>query len=408
MTKLIRFLLVPVVLAALSACNDEALQSVADKANQPLPQEIVAKLKSENMTRTSPIMMRIFKEEGVLEIWKQKGDGKYGKIAEYNICAWSGKLGPKKTEGDRQSPEGFYLIKPSQMNPDSHYYLSFNIGYPNKYDQSLGRTGSNIMIHGVCSSAGCYSMTDKNVAQIYAFARDAFQGGQRAFQVEAFPFRMTAENMAKHRDNPNMDFWKMLKVGYDYFEITKMPPDVNVCDRKYVFNQQVMDNSPFVATAACPSMQTPAPLQAAYSTYEKQFDKAYEVAVAQQSAEAAHNADVARRKQEVIQAEAQAKVKAEQRKEASRQATDHFFSSLTSFLPGSSPADKARASEAGAAIAQASPVSSTAASSQAGSTATAAGPVPAMDPRTGAAVQQVSASEQSGNDGSHKPFWKLW
>ena len=102
---------------ALAACNDDALQSVADKANQPLPQEIVAKMKSEGMTRTSPIMMRIFKEEGVLEIWKQKDNGRYGKIADYKICAWSGKLGPKKKEGDRQAPEGFYLIKPVADEP---------------------------------------------------------------------------------------------------------------------------------------------------------------------------------------------------------------------------------------------------------------------------------------------------
>ena len=189
------------------------------------------------------------------------------------------------------------------MNPDSHYYLAFNIGYPNAYDRSLGRTGSNIMIHGVCSSAGCYSMTDKNVAQIYAFARDAFEGGQRAFQVEAFPFRMTPENMAEHRDNPNIDFWKMLKVGYDYFEITKQPPEVNVCDRKYVFNQQVMDGSPFVATAACPSMKTPENLAGRLRLLrEGSTTRPTRSPSPSRRPRPAREAEVARRKQEVMEA----------------------------------------------------------------------------------------------------------
>ena len=406
MKQIIRLLLIPAILAALSACNDDALQSVAAKANQPLPQEVVAKMKSEGMSRTSPIMMRIFKQEGVLEIWKRKDTGRYGMIAQYKICAWSGDLGPKKKEGDRQSPEGFYLIKPSQMNPDSHYYLAFNIGYPNAFDRAHGRTGSNIMIHGVCSSAGCYSMTDKNVAQIYAFARDAFEGGQRAFQVEAFPFRMTPENMAKHRDDPNMDFWKMLKVGYDYFEITKEPPEVNVCDRKYVFNQQVMDGSPFVATAACPSMKTPEPLQTAYSSYEKRFDKAYEVAVAQQAEAAAQKAEVAQRTQEMIAQRAEAKADAERRKEAARAATGRFFSSLTSFLPGSSDASDG---SAGAAVASLSPAQG-GGSEDAGRTAPSSGqsaasdaPVPQSAPRGTPDYETASAGS-----GQHKPFWKFW
>ncbi len=406
MKQVIRLLLIPVVLAALAACNDDALQSVAEKANQPLPQKIVARMKSEGMTRTSPIMMRIFKEEGVLEIWKQKGNGRYGKIADYKICAWSGDLGPKKKEGDRQSPEGFYLITPAQMNPDSHYYLAFNIGYPNNYDRALGRTGSNIMIHGVCSSAGCYSMTDKNVAQIYAFARDAFQGGQRAFQVEAFPFRMTPENMASHRDNPNMDFWRMLKVGYDYFEITRQPPEVNVCDRKYVFNQQVLDGSPFVATAACPSMKTPENLQVAYASYEKQFDKAYESAVEKQQAEAARKAEVARLKQQAIEARAEDKAAAEQRKEASRAAADHFLSSLTSFLPGSSETPRGDAGRAGAAVASVTSASGGSPAAAEAGTAKSGTPVPAADPRSGQGLAATTGDEQA--NASRKPFWKFW
>jgi murein L,D-transpeptidase YafK len=232
--RTLRFL--PVLLLGLSGCQD-ALDSVANKVEHPLPAKLVNKMKANDMSTRSPIMMRIFKEEGVLEVWKQKGNGRYDIIASYEICKWSGKLGPKFKEGDRQAPEGYYRIYPYQMNPNSSYYLSFNMGFPNSYDRSHNRTGSNLMVHGACSSAGCYSMTDEQVLEIYGFARDAFKGGQEYFIVEALPFRMTAENMARHRDNEHFEFWKMLKTGYDHFELTRRPPKVDVCERRYVFNQ---------------------------------------------------------------------------------------------------------------------------------------------------------------------------
>ena len=95
----------------------------------------------------------------------------------------------------------------------------------------------NLMVHGACSSSGCYSMTDEQIEEIYAFGRDAFRGGQTEFQIQAFPFRMTAANMARYRNDPNYEFWKMLKEGYDHFEITKVPPKVDVCEKRYVFNR---------------------------------------------------------------------------------------------------------------------------------------------------------------------------
>ena len=210
-------------------------------------------MKAKGMVRTSSVMARIFKEEGKLEIWKAKTNGRYDMVASYDICKWSGKLGPKYTEGDRQAPEGFYTVRPAQMNPRSNYHLSFNIGYPNAYDRANGRTGANLMVHGACSSSGCYSMTDAQIEQIYAFGRDAFQGGQTEFQIQAFPFRMTAANMARYRNDPNYEFWKMLKVGYDNFEITKVPPKVDVCEKRYVFNQVAAEGATFDPTGACPA-----------------------------------------------------------------------------------------------------------------------------------------------------------
>ena len=270
-----------VLIAAIgvAGCNDSSMKNFAPEANKPLPDKILADMRAKGMVRTSSVMARIFKEEGKLEIWKAKTNGRYDLVASYDICKWSGKLGPKYTEGDRQAPEGFYTVRPSQMNPRSNYHLSFNIGFPNAYDRANGRTGQNLMVHGACSSSGCYSMTDAQIEQIYAFGRDAFQGGQTEFQIQAFPFRMTAANMARYRNDPNYEFWKMLKVGYDNFEITKVPPKVDVCEKRYVFNQVAPDGTTFNPTGPCPATTQPDSLRTAYADYEKSYDAAFNAAV---------------------------------------------------------------------------------------------------------------------------------
>jgi len=242
------------VCVSVSGCQDPigAALPTTGKAHIELPVKLQNQMKQLNMAKNSAIMVRIFKEENTLEVWKQRRDGRYALISSYEICTWSGKLGPKFIEGDRQAPEGFYTVRPAQMNPNSQYYLAFNIGYPNEYDRVNGRTGKHLMVHGACSSAGCYSMSDENIAEIYAFARDAFKGGQQAFQIQAFPFRMTAANMARYTQDPNYPFWQMLKRGYDLFEMTHQPPRVDVCEKKYVFNQTGVGDAPLNPVAACP------------------------------------------------------------------------------------------------------------------------------------------------------------
>ena len=209
------------------------------RRHAPLSDKMVADIEQKNMDKESPILVRMFKEESELEVWKQDRSGRFALLKTYPICRWSGELGPKIKEGDRQAPEGFYTITPGQMNPNSQYYLSFNLGYPNAFDRAHGRTGAHLMVHGDCSSRGCYSMTDEQIAEIYALGREAFFGGQRAFQVQAYPFRMTPQNMAKHRNNPHMAFWKMLKQGNDHFEVTRLEPKVDVCEKRYVFDAAV-------------------------------------------------------------------------------------------------------------------------------------------------------------------------
>ena len=200
---LVRALIASAALAAgalLAGCDsDEISLATNAKANQPVPPKLIAAMVEKDMDLQSPILVRLFKQEAELEVWKQDRSGRFALLKTYPICRWSGDLGPKVREGDRQAPEGFYSITPGQMNPQSAYYLSFNTGYPNAYDQSLGHTGSQLMVHGDCSSRGCYAMTDEQIAEIYAMGRESFFGGQKAFQFEAFPFHMTPLNMAKHQ-----------------------------------------------------------------------------------------------------------------------------------------------------------------------------------------------------------------
>jgi murein L,D-transpeptidase YafK len=226
----------------LAGCETDS-SSPAAKSMKPLSPEMLGELEKKNMPKESPVLVRLFKEESEVEVWKQDTSGRFALLKTYPICRWSGELGPKTREGDRQAPEGFYTIKPGQMNPNSHYYLSFDIGYPNAYDKAHGFTGSNLMVHGDCSSRGCYAMTDEQISEIYALARESFFGGQRSFQVQAYPFRMTALNMARHRSNPNLAFWKVLKVGSDHFELTHLEPKVDFCEKRYVFDAELPPNA---------------------------------------------------------------------------------------------------------------------------------------------------------------------
>ncbi|WOH66066.1 L,D-transpeptidase family protein [Bradyrhizobium sp. BWA-3-5] len=259
--SLLRALLTSVALAGAGAlmagCNGDDISLANNaKANQPVPPKLVADMTAKDMDLQSPILVRLFKQEAELEIWKQDRSGRFALLKTYPICRWSGDLGPKVKEGDRQAPEGFYSISPAQMNPQSAYYLSFNTGYPNAFDKALGRTGSQLMVHGDCSSRGCYAMTDEQIAEIYSLGRESFFGGQKSFQLQAYPFRMTPANMARHRNNPNMPFWKMIKEGNDHFEVTKQEPKVDFCEKKYVFDAIKKPGATrdpvFDASAKCP------------------------------------------------------------------------------------------------------------------------------------------------------------
>lgn len=198
--------------------------------------------KSEPLAAGDHIFIRIVKTDpqgpdlGWLEIYAGQAGAPMTLHAKWDVCARSGALGPKFREGDRQSPEGFYFVKPSQLNPHSSYHLSFNLGFPNAYDRYHGRTGSFLMVHGNCVSIGCYAMTDHGISEIYARVEDAFGHGQKFVRVHIFPFPMTDANLATHAQSPHDDFWRNLKEGWDWFETYRQPPNVTVDAGRYVFS----------------------------------------------------------------------------------------------------------------------------------------------------------------------------
>jgi len=197
---------------------------------------LVTEFKQKGLTLGSPVYIRIFKQEAELEIWI-KDNEKFNLFKTYPICTFGfGGLGPKLAEGDGKAPEGFYFVKANQLNPYSSYHLSFNLGFPNQYDRAHQRTGSALMVHGNCVSVGCYAMTDEKIEEIYTIVDAALSKGLSFFRVHVFPFKMTEENMNKHKDSEWFEFWQNLKQGHDYFEANNFnPPNVKVLNKSYVF-----------------------------------------------------------------------------------------------------------------------------------------------------------------------------
>jgi murein L,D-transpeptidase YafK len=218
--------------------RDKARRLVRFRLGEPLPgtpdlDRLDERLKEKGLAMGAPVFIRIFKEEHELELWLETG-GRFVLLSTYPICRWSGGLGPKHREGDRQSPEGFYLVGRNQLNPNSRWHRSFNLGFPNALDRSHGRTGSFLMVHGGCTSIGCYAMTDPVIDEIWRIVNAAFDKGQPAFEVHVFPFRMAEEKLARRPGHPARDFWVDLKPAYDAFEQSRVPPRIGVCQGRYV------------------------------------------------------------------------------------------------------------------------------------------------------------------------------
>ena len=233
-TFLLLFLSLAIQFSAAQAPKSSQRSTKAIADNE---EALTTALSAKGMALGDPIFMRIFKESNELEVWVQPADSeKFELFKTYEICYYSGDLGPKTKQGDGQSPEGFYFVNAGRFNPWSNFHLSLNMGYPNTYDRAKGYTGNYLMIHGSCVSIGCYAMTDEGIEEIYTLAHKAVANGQSFFRIHSFPFRMTNAKMQEHREHKWIDFWQNLKTGYDWFETQGTPPNVEVAGGRYVFN----------------------------------------------------------------------------------------------------------------------------------------------------------------------------
>jgi murein L,D-transpeptidase YafK len=203
-------------------------QIAADNVRPALTRD----LKKQSLAIGNPVFIRIFKSEKKLELWL-KQQNHYVLFRSYPICTYSGALGPKIKQGDGQSPEGFYRVGLGQLNPASSYHLAFNLGYPNAYDKAHQRTGDFLMVHGNCVSIGCYAMGDENIEEIYTLMEAALRKGQPQINVHVFPFDFDSTNL-NWKASPWAAFWKNLQQGYQAFNASKLPPTVNVKDKRYV------------------------------------------------------------------------------------------------------------------------------------------------------------------------------
>ncbi len=170
------------------------------------------------------VYIRAFKAEQIIEVWaKNDSDSTFKLFVQYDICASSGTLGPKRQQGDLQVPEGFYVI--DRFNPASNYHLSLGINYPNMADRILGvngELGGDIFIHGNCVTIGCLPITDEKIKELYLICVEAKNNGQKNIPVTIYPCKLTDENYNQIKQNTDakgtLQLWSALKDEYTYFE----------------------------------------------------------------------------------------------------------------------------------------------------------------------------------------------
>ena len=183
------------------------------------------------------IYLRVFKHEGQMELWARSRDqAPFRLVHTYPILCASGRLGPKRREGDGQVPEGFYMV--DRFNPRSLFHLSLGLNYPNEADRLLttdpAQPGSDVFIHGGAVSIGCLAMGDASAEEIYLAALDARAADGRGPAVSIFPCRMTEANWQTLlapgcAGQPALEtLWRALRAGYDRFEQTRQLLTVRV------------------------------------------------------------------------------------------------------------------------------------------------------------------------------------
>lgn len=190
--------------------------------------------KKEIISSKIDLYLVAYKEEQILEVWaKEKISQKYAFIKSYPICKSSGTIGPKRKEGDKQTPEGFYKI--IKFNPLSKYEFSLQINYPNRSDNILGDTtniGGDIFIQGGCKSVGGIPIQNKNIKELYVLAVEAKASAVKSnIPITIYPAKMTDDRFKKFQEEyaeekEILALWTSLKKGYDFFQKCKELPNI--------------------------------------------------------------------------------------------------------------------------------------------------------------------------------------
>jgi murein L,D-transpeptidase YafK len=223
------WLLVPFTESALGARRSPYGKAVAAKAI-----ELSKAFEEKGLKLGSPVFIRVYKQTSEMELWIEKGS-RYVLFKTYGICRWSGGLGPKYYEGDRQSPEGLYRITSADLIVNARWDRAMNINYPNSFDVMNGRSGSGILIHGKCGSIGCFAIQDRNVEEVYAAVREALKGGQAYIPVLSLPFRFASLAPSKQDTRQMSEFWSDLRRADLLFARDRLPPAAWICDGRYYF-----------------------------------------------------------------------------------------------------------------------------------------------------------------------------
>jgi len=177
------------------------------------------------------LYIRAFKEESMIELWARNSSSKTFQLVDsFEVCAMSGTIGPKRKQGDRQVPEGFYHI--DRFNPSSNFHLSLGINYPNASDKRNSKAdnlGGDIFIHGSCVSIGCMAITDEQIKELYIYCVEAYSGGQTKIPVTIFPARLTTSNYNRlvKRMPEQKELWTELQTAYTIFNASKKLPDIS-------------------------------------------------------------------------------------------------------------------------------------------------------------------------------------
>jgi murein L,D-transpeptidase YafK len=233
-------------------------ETLEEKLARPR-RELPVALAQRGLALGDPVYIRIYKDVKEMEIWMlSQSSGRWTLFRNYPICRYSGKLGPKLKQGDKQAPEGFYKVYKQQLNPASSYHLSFNLGYPNEFDRANKRTGDFLMVHGGCGSSGCYAMTNPVIEDIYLLTASALEAGQTYVPVHAFPAKLSDVWMASHRTSQWARFWRDMKQCDRRFTSRGIPANPTVEDGRYRCSPVAGSQEPMVYEAQ--STELPADL----------------------------------------------------------------------------------------------------------------------------------------------------